>query len=323
MRSLLSFLGFGRRRPPRRRIATRPVGVPPRRFERSRYDARYDARPDASRPRERVSIAWRTLAAWALGGLTTAAVAYGAFLLFTGDTFRAQDVQVTGHQVTAEADILRAAGVAGASMFALDAERVREAVVTLPAVRSVTVARDWPQGVAIEVVEHQAWGYWQSGSQRLVIDAEGHVLQASRPPAEEAPTIIELAPEDGGEPTDPDTVHLVDRLHSEGVFERLQVRPTGYFFRRDRGLTVMVEDGPAALFGDSSNYEFKVQAWASVVEEQHREGSPVRAAMARAVEAAGEDAAGDEEATLPEGGEVEGGAVSEIDLRFGRNVVLR
>jgi len=69
--------------------------------------------------------------------------------------------------------------------------------------------------------------------------------------------------------------------------------PRSFIFQRDRGLTVIAEDGPDAVFGDSSNYEFKVQAFEQVLRQlqNHNNAGPPQ--------------------------------VAEIDLRFGRNVVLR
>ena len=129
-----------------------------------------------------------------------------------------------------------------------------------------------------------------------VIDADGNVLRASRPAPEDAPTIIDLAsPRDleDGKGADPDTVHLVARLIEDRVFQEAGLTPTAWVFQRDRGLTVIAQDGPDAVFGDSSNYEFKVEAFEQVLRqlsEREATGSP---------------------------------QVAEVDLRFGRNVVLR
>ncbi len=67
------------------------------------------------------------------------------------------------------------------------------------------------------------------------------------------------------------------------------MRAESFVFRRDRGLTVVVEDGPDALFGDSHDYEFKVAAWGALLDRIEREHLDV----------------------------------AEIDMRFGRHLVLR
>ena len=81
--------------------------------------------------------------------------------------------------------------------------------------------------------------------------------------------------------------------HHVDVLEEAGLTPTAWVFQRDRGLTVIAQDGPDAVFGDSSNYEFKVEAFEQVLRqlsEREATGSP---------------------------------QVAEVDLRFGRNVVLR
>ncbi|MEX2229325.1 MAG: cell division protein FtsQ/DivIB, partial [Dehalococcoidia bacterium] len=155
-----------------------------------------------------------------------------------------------------------------------------------------SVTRRWPHGIAISVIEEQAWGYWQSAGRRVEIDEDGHVLERARPAAANAPTIIEIGGsiEFANHVTDTDTVHLVAQLATDGTFERLNVRPMGFVFRRDRGLTVLVDGGPDVVFGDSSNYGFKVATWAALVRELAQDAhTPPR----------------------------------EIDLRFGRRVVVR
>ena len=102
----------------------------------------------------------------------------------------------------------------------------------------------------------------------------------SHPPA--------VAPARGTNPAR-ETVPLCDRLLGDGTFERLGVTAAGFLFQRDRGLGVLIDGGPDAVFGDSHNYEFKVAAWGALldrIEEQRLE-------------------------------------VREIDLRFGRHVVMR
>jgi hypothetical protein len=125
-----------------------------------------------------------------------------------------------------------------------------------------------------------------------MVDADGEPLVLARPPASDAPTIIDIAaPADlaGGVDVDTDTVQLVARLLEDGAFSEMDVLPSGYVFRRDRGLTVVVDDAPDAVFGDSTNYAFKVSTWSALLDQLAAQEL----------------------------------FVAEIDLRFGRNVVLR
>ncbi|MFA7249870.1 MAG: FtsQ-type POTRA domain-containing protein [Dehalococcoidia bacterium] len=289
----------------------------PRRYEVPRSEPRRTdlRRADYRRPRghSQGRVSWRRIGALALATTGVTAVLFGATWLYRSDVLRVRVIDVEGVQVGDPQTIANVSGLAGVSMLTLDLGRASGEIGKLPAVKAATVSREWPHGIRIDVTEHQAWGYWQAGPQRLVIDEEGRVLEQSRPPTADAPTIVEVASQAADVKSvaiDADTVRLVNRLRTDGTFERLNVKPTSYVFRRDRGLTVIVASGPAAVLGDSSNYEFKVRTW-QVLMEQVRAGQVPQVATApRQPDTAAPAMA-------------QPAMASEIDLRFGRNVVLR
>ncbi len=246
---------------------------------------RQEERRGRTLPLRRIAVLTVLLLALAGGG-------YGGSRVLTGDTLRARDVTVVGARIMDPRSIAAAADVAGRSLLTLDTEAAARRVAALPGVREARVQRDWPRGVIIDVSERQGWGYWQTAGVRRVIDIDGRVLDRARPPAGDAPTIIEFGPpldSEAGIAPDPDTVRLVDRLLSDGTFDLLRVRPAGFLFSGERGLTVLVEDAPHAVFGDSANYEFKVAAWGALLDRIEERRIEVR----------------------------------EIDLRFGSHLVLR
>jgi len=277
---------------PPRPMASRGTGAPQRQYALAR----------AERPKERrrIVIPWRRIGISFAAVAVVSSLAYGTAWLVTGDTLRVQAIDVTGAQVTDPYLVADMAALGGRSLLNLDLTAATEAIATLPAVKSATIERDWPQGVRIVIEEHQAWGYWQAAGRVHVIDRDGSALKAYRPAPSGAPTIIDLvSPSDlvadlqAGRVGDPDTVRLVARLVDDRVFESAGMQPSAWVFQRDRGLTVIAQDGPDAVFGDSSNYAFKVQAFEQVLRElraRANTGSP---------------------------------QVAEVDLRFGRNVVLR
>lgn len=248
--------------------------------------------PPAPRRRRLAWLTWRRLALAAAALLLLPAAGAGAVQLVWGDTFRVQEIRIDGLEVAEPFEVAAAADVEGASLLWLDGAAAERRIEELAAVREAHVSRDWPRGVSIAVVEEQGWGYWQRGGVRSVIDPDGRVLSHARPPAAGAVTIFELAPPTGREgqlSPDPDTVRLVHRLLTDGSVERLRVRPVAFVFDPDRGLAVVVEDGPNALMGDSHDYEFKVAAWGALLDRIERDGLEV----------------------------------TELDLRFGRRMVLR
>ena len=223
---------------------------------------------------------------------SVAAVAYLALWLVQGDTFRVRQIAIEGVEVTSPQAILAAANLDGDLLFTLEGSAAAQRIAELDSVKSVTVSRSWPATVRIEIVEHQAWGYWQEGGERIAVDRDGQPLVAARPAPADAPTIIEFAaPRDRDEALnpDPDAVRLAAQLIEDSRFEARGITPIAFIFEQERGLTVHFDEAPSVVFGDSSSYEFKFAAWIEVHEQ---------IALRDLV-------------------------VAEIDLRFGRQVVLR
>lgn len=243
-------------------------------------------------PRPGRHFPFRRVALTVLVVATLGGTVYGASWLLLGDTLRVREVTVVGARIIDPHAASDAAALGGQSLLSLDAGAAAARVAAIPGVRSVSVQRDWPRGVVIDVTEEVGWGYWQTQGKRRLVSADGRVLEHARPPEEGTPTIIEVGPPASGEVAlrpDADTVRLVARLTADGAFERLRVMPERFIFRRDRGLTILIAGGPHAVFGDSRNYEFKVASWGALLDRIEEQGL----------------------------------AANEIDLRFGGHLVLR
>jgi cell division protein FtsQ len=247
----------------------------------------------ASRPLpESRGLPWRGMVVTAAAGALTAALAIGGITLYRSDALRVHNIEVLGTQIVDPAAAAAAARVAGDSLITMDTEAAAARVAALPGVAQARVHRDWPQGVVLDITERQGWGYWQVLGVSTVIDAEGRVVDKARPPVPGAPTIIEVgagAPLDPGASVDRDAVAVVDRMANDGTFQTLGILPRRFDFERTRGLVIHMATGPAAVFGDSHDYEFKVAAWAAL-------NARVKAGEMKA---------------------------TEIDLRFGKELVVR
>ncbi|MGE0228614.1 MAG: cell division protein FtsQ/DivIB [Dehalococcoidia bacterium] len=261
-------------RPPRRRLPRFTLGVAP-----------------PTRGPRLPELPWNTLRTYAMAVLGVAVLGFGGWWLWSGSTLRVGTVIVIGTEVVDANAIVAAAAVQGQSLLTLDTTAVESRILAIPGVAEVKVDRDWPRTAVIQIREMQGWGYWQAAGIRALIDVNGRVLEKARLPRDDAPTIYEAggSPLQAGETADPATVALVTRLLGDGTFERLGATPLRFEFDRQRGLTVRLEGAPAAVFGDSHDYEFKVAAWAAILDRVKTEQIPA----------------------------------GEIDLRFGRELVVR
>ncbi len=106
-----------------------------------------------------------------------AIVGSGSLLLLMSRAFSVREVVVAGTSRLTAADVIDAAGIRrGAPLATLDTEAAAQRVRRLPVVREVTVVRDWPRTVAIEVRERQPVAVRRDGRSFVLIDAEGVAL---------------------------------------------------------------------------------------------------------------------------------------------------
>jgi hypothetical protein len=223
--------------------------------------------PAATSPRR---LPWHRLLRSFSTAAVIVAVAYAALWTVQSDAFRVGHIAIEGIEVTSPEAIVAAADLGGDLMLTLDRSTASERIAELASVKSVSVSRSWPSTVRIEIVEHQAWGYWQSGAERISVDREGQPLLAARPAPPDAPTIIEFAaPRDRGDALDPDpdAVRLAARLIEDRRFAERGTAPIAFLFEQGRGLTVHFEDAPSVVFGDSANYEYKLASWVQAHEQ--------------------------------------------------------
>ena len=287
----------------RRRLPQLWVGRRERKHQALQAAARGERRYRVGRvprrlPRTSVRTRLRALPWWRMVAAATAmalaaAATFGVYTFASGDSLRVRQADVTGIDIADPHAVVRAADLGGRSLLMVDTNAAAQRIVAaLPEVKAATVEREWPQGVRITVIEHRGWGYWESAGHRAVIDADGLVLEHGRPPAEDAVTIVDVhgtLPPQAGDVIDADSVLTVARLVEDARSRRLGVTVERFEFHHDRGLVVRITGGPDAVFGDSHNYDFKIAAWGALLDQLADEALEVQ----------------------------------EIDLRFGRHLVMR
>ena len=153
-----------------RLVRARPDAVPSsaRRFMRR-----------ARRRRLRAALPWAvTAAALALAGMV-------AWLIYSTAIFGVDEVDVAGVDVLRPDEVRAAAAVPpGTPLARVDLDQVRRRVATLAQVDRVTVSRDWPGTLLVEVQERIAVAAVPRGGRFLLVDAAGVAYHsAARRPA--------------------------------------------------------------------------------------------------------------------------------------------
>jgi cell division protein FtsQ len=208
----------------------------------------------------------------AVGVLTASAV-----VVLRSGYLRVQDVQITGGENVSREALADALRVEGRGMWEVDEEAIVESVAADPAVRSVTVSREWPDTVAIAIEERQAWGYWQIGNQLYAVDTDGVTL-GHLVPADDAPLIVQLrgpAHLRDGDHVDLGALRTVDALRALESGS-LELNAVAFEWAPDLGLVVETEAGVRAVLGDGQDLESKLAVWSATLHQAKASGITVR-----------------------------------------------
>lgn len=108
-----------------------------------------------------------------IGGRTTAVVDEVAGAL----GFSIENVDVAGNTETSEIDVLQALWQTGAQTLpSLDPEAARRTLEAMPWIESASVAKIYPDRVAIKLAERKPFALWQKGRELFVVDRAGREI---------------------------------------------------------------------------------------------------------------------------------------------------
>ncbi|MFC7548459.1 cell division protein FtsQ/DivIB [Plantactinospora sp. GCM10030261] len=202
----------------------------------------------ARRRRLRAALPWLASA----GVVAVLAVA-GWIVVGTG-AFGVREVRVAGADLLSDVEVRTAAAVpAGVPLARVDLAAVRERVAALPQVDRVTVGREWPHTLRVEIVERTPLLAVPREDGFAVLDAEGVVFQTvrSRPPDVPVARIAQPGP------TDPATHAAVTVFGS--LTTELRQRTAELTAASPARITLLLTDGRTVVWGDASQGEAKAK----------------------------------------------------------------
>lgn len=118
------------------------------------------------------------------------ALAAGLLWLAQRPVFAITHVDVSGldgavlRHVNAPSVRTNALGKLNGNFFTLDLNAARQVFESVPWVRRASVRREWPNGLAVEVEEHEALGTWGGADSGRLINTYGEVFVANTAEAE-------------------------------------------------------------------------------------------------------------------------------------------
>jgi cell division protein FtsQ len=189
--------------------------------------------------------------------LLAAAVLGAAWLWFRDSSLVAvRHVEITG--ITGPDSVrIRAALIAAAhTMTTLDVQRsrLRTAVAPYPAVKSLRVTTDFPNGLRVEVIEELPSAILAAGGRRIVVSADGTVLRGAAT-TRALPVLPVRALPVGPKITNRENQHELSVLAAAP--SKLAARATRVFDTAAHGIVVTLRAGPSLYFGAASSLNAK------------------------------------------------------------------
>lgn len=152
----------------------------------------------------------------------------------------------------------------GQNLLAIDAPMIEKMLRQQPAVKAVTVRRQWPNKVIVQVEERRPVAIWQTPEGAFAVDEEGYVIseaQAQGP----LPAIVA---QEGGLRVGSRVPQGVMGL-SKDIISRMPresgAQPRQFQYSTSLGLAVVTDQGWKAIFGDDRDLDFKMATLAVVL----------------------------------------------------------
>jgi len=187
----------------------------------------------------------------------------------------AMDGAVLRH-VNAPSVRTNALGKLSGNFFTLDLNAARQAFEAVPWVRRASVRREWPNGLAVEVEEHEALGTWGGADSGRLINTYGEVFVANTAEAEEDAQLLAL---EGPSASEEDVVEKLEVMRE--WFKPLQVEPLAVSLSGRYAWRAKLSNGMVVELGREQNDEDRaamdqrvrrfVAAWPEVTKQWGRQ----------------------------------------------------
>jgi cell division protein FtsQ len=200
-------------------------------------------------------------------------VAAGTYYVLNSPWLTVQTIRIEGTESLDQASLIDISGLKGRSMFGLPVDGARKRLMAVPEVKSVSIARNWPDGVTITIEERVPVAFWSVAGQDYVVSAGGYVLGGGAPDGP-SPRIVEVGNDrvlKVGDLVHPDAIALARRIYKESprfLGESVDVLE----YRAGVGVTAVFDGGLKVTFGDERSYEYKVAVLAELLDELSVQG---------------------------------------------------
>ncbi|MDP2726628.1 MAG: FtsQ-type POTRA domain-containing protein, partial [Dehalococcoidia bacterium] len=188
----------------------------------------------------------------------------GMFAAYNLSWLQVAQVEIVGAKELDTARAKISLHLEGKNMLTIDTPMIEKVLRQQPVVKDVTVRRQWPNKVVIQVGERRPFAFWQTPEGLFVVDEEGYVLSQSPSPGP-LPAIIA---QEGGIRVGSRVPQGILGLSRE-LLTRMQAetggQPRQFQYSAAQGLSVITSQGWKAVFGDERDLDSKLAILAAVL----------------------------------------------------------
>ncbi len=188
-----------------------------------------------------------------IGAAVVALAGFGAWVVLFSSWLAAQHVSVVGESTLSAQTVQAAADVSiGTPLVRLDVGQIQARVAALPAVRSVTVRRSWPDTVSISITERTAVAAIHRNGSWWVLDDQGVLFRTT--PARDRGVPVIAVPRKAGADAVREAATVVGSLPAAMLAETKRLTASSM-----DSITLRLKDKTSVVWGSSAESHLKVE----------------------------------------------------------------
>ena len=225
-------------------------------------------RTEAPKPRKIHRRLNPSVLRWFLLAVPIIFVGAATYVVINSPLLRVQDIEIKGAETLDTRELGEITGLKDQSMLMLDVDKAYKNVLSLPQVKSVSLEREWPNGVMLTITEREPAAIWTVANRDYAVAEDGTVLVGGAPSGP-APHIVE--------PTSNRIMGLGDRVHPDAIALAMRIyKESPQFigqgvqqleYRPDVGVTAVFQNGMRVTFGDERAYDYKVAVLSNLLDQ--------------------------------------------------------
>ncbi len=201
---------------------------------------------------------------------------YALYLTGMDENFYLTRLPIEGAISISTSEIINSTNLAGSHIFAADPNKAAEQIAQIPGVIAASVTLNWPNEVAIQIIEDSPIAVWIEGSNQYWITGNGRFIPARSQTLGllfiESELLFEPT-ESSDETSQPRTTFVPEEVLA-GALQLKKLRPNieKLFYRPSSGLSFQDDRGWRVYFGTGTDMQQKLVVYETIVDNLLAQG---------------------------------------------------